>query len=281
MFHLCYLDESGCVGPRPTADSQVQPVFALVGLVVPAARVMPLTREFIALKRRFNPGLFSGDAHALDAILAEVKGGNVRGDLRSSSRNRRRRALEFLERALDILERPPRARLVGRAWIKPVGGEFKGNEIYTCSAQAVAENFHRFLSAGGARGMIVCDSRRPWANIKVAHSVFTRKFRAAGDPLPRLLDSPVFADSQNHAGIQLADLLCSAIIAPLAAAVYCGEDGGGSAFAHPNYLLLRDRFGERLKRMQFRFRDAAGRWRGGLTISDPGRRPGGLLFSAG
>ena len=278
MFHLCYLDESGCTGRLPSLDSQIQPVFALVGLIVPAARLMPMTREFMALKRRFNPGLFSGDAHGLDAILGEVKGGNLRGDLRSSSRNRQRRALEFLDRALDILETPPRVRMVGRVWIKPVGGEFKGNEIYTFSAQSIAENFHRFLADSQTRGVIVCDSRRPQSNIKVAHSVFTRKFRAAGDCFPRLLDSPFFADSQNHAGIQLADLLCSAILAPLAATVYLGNHAPLPEFAHPNYLQLRQRCGGRMQRMQYRFADDNGRWRGGLVVSDPGGRSGGFLF---
>lgn len=274
MLHICYLDESGCTGRLPFVGSEIQPVFALAGLAVPAAEITPMTLEFMNIKRRFNPGIFSGDAHGLDAILREVKGENLRADLRSSSRNRRRRALEFLDRALSLLERR-RVRLAGRVWIKPVGGEFKGREIYTFSAQAIADNFHRFLEDGRARGVIVCDSRTHHANAGVAHSVFTQKFRAAGDFFPRLLDSPVFADSRNHAGIQLADLLCSALIAPLAAAVYCD----GSAYAHPNYLSLRRRFGERLQRMQFRFRDKSGGWRGGLVVSDPGgKKHGRFLF---
>ena len=176
MFHLCYLDESGCLGALPSAASQVQPVFALVGLIVPASRLERMTREFMNLKRRFNPGLFSGDAHDLDAILREVKGASLRKDLRSANRNRRRAALGFLDGALDLLERTG-VRLVGRVWVKPVGGPFKGREIYTSSAQAVAENFHRFLADRRARGIMVCDSRFAQANTQVAHSVFTRKVK--------------------------------------------------------------------------------------------------------
>ena len=273
MFHLCYLDESGCLGALPSAASQVQPVFALVGLIVPASRLERMTREFMNLKRRFNPGLFSGDAHDLDAILREVKGASLRKDLRSSNRNRRRAALGFLDGALDLLERTG-VRLVGRVWVKPVGGPFKGREIYTSSAQAVAENFHRFLADRRARGIMVCDSRFAQANTQVAHSVFTRKFQAAGDSFPRLLDSPVFADSGNHAGIQLADLLCSAIVFPLAAQVY----RPGSPHAHPNYFRLRERYGGRLRRMRSRFQADSGRRRGGLVVSDPGGRHGGFLF---
>ena len=276
MFHLCYLDESGCLGALPSVCSHIQPVLSIVGLIVPANRLPQITRDFMSLKRRSHPGLFSEDDHDLDGILREVKGGNLRGDLKSDSRKRRRAAQMFLNHALKLLEESD-SRLVGRVWIKPVGEEFKGREIYTFSAQAVAENFQRFLAAGNSRGMIVCDSREPRANAIVSHSVFTRKFKWTGDPFPRLLDSPVFADSGNHAGIQMADLLCSAIVSPLAAAVY----HSGSPHAHPNYLHLRQRFGERLNKLQFRFKDDNGKLRGGIVVSDPDKqRSGRILFHA-
>ena len=276
MFHLCYLDESGCLGALPSAASRIQPIFSIAGLIIPADRLPQITRDFIALKQRFHPGLFSKDDHNLDGIRREIKGETLRRGLKIGGHNRRRAVLGFLNHALKLLEESD-SRLVGRVWIKPVGEEFKGREIYTFSAQAVAENFQRFLAAGNSRGMIVCDSREPRANAIVSHSVFTRKFKWTGDPFPRLLDSPVFADSGNHAGIQMADLLCSAIVSPLAAAVY----HSGSPHAHPNYLHLHQRFGERLNKLQFRFKDDDGKLRGGIVVSDPDkRRSGRILFHA-
>jgi hypothetical protein len=50
---------------------------------------------------------------------------------------------------------------------------------------------------------------------------------------------------------------------------------------HLSYYRIRDRFGERLKRMQFRYQDANQRWRGGITVSDGiGHQTGGVLFGA-
>ena len=36
MFHFCYLDESGCTGFLPAADSPIQPVFVIAGLIISA-----------------------------------------------------------------------------------------------------------------------------------------------------------------------------------------------------------------------------------------------------
>ena len=277
MFHLCYLDESGCTGPLPSAESPIQPVFVVAGLIVPADDITEMTREFMAVKRRFDPGLFSKDAHNLDALLREIKGSRLRGDLKSPSRNRKRAALGFLHKALELLERRG-ARLVGRVRIKPVGGEFRGRQVYTSSVQAVAGDFQRFLESRQSRGIVVCDSRSRELNANVAHSLFTQKLKSSGDSYSRLLDAPLFADSRNHAGIQFADLICSAILSPLAATVYCDGRADAPLHAHPNFLLLRERFGERLMKMQFRFAGAAGKTRGGIVVSDPGGRHGGFLF---
>ena len=275
MFHFCYLDESGCTGFLPAANLRIQPVFVIAGLIISADsdRLTRITRDFMHLKRRFNPGLFSEDEHNLDAILREIKGASFRENLKSNSRDRRRAALGFMDGAMGLLEEN-HVRLIGRLWVKGVNREFKGREIYTSSAQSIARGFQRFLQERQSRGIIVCDSRNPQLNAQVSHSVFTQKLQAAGDVFPNLLDAPVFADSRNHAGIQLTDVLCSAILSPLATAVY----HPGSPHAHPNYLLLRERFGERLKKIQFRFKDENGKRRGGIVVSDPGRQPGGLLF---
>ncbi|TCG00797.1 hypothetical protein BZM27_54615 [Paraburkholderia steynii] len=41
---------------------------------------------------------------------------------------------------------------------------------------------------------------------QVAHSIFTQKYRARGDPFDRLLELPTFGISNNHVGLQLTDV---------------------------------------------------------------------------
>jgi Protein of unknown function (DUF3800) len=102
-------------------------------------------------------------------------------------------------------------------------------------------------------------------------------FRVAGDPYPSLLEVPLFQDSRNHAGIQIADLIASTLVFPMAAVAY----GFQSASVHSSgrYHRVRDDHGDALRESQFRYVDEGGRWRGGLVVSDVGgKRSGSLLF---
>lgn len=83
----------------------------------------------------------------------------------------------------------------------------------------------------------------------------------------------------NHAGIQAADMICSAFLFPMAAYVYC-QGHVNNIHIHLAYHRIRDMFGERLKRMQFRYQDAGQYWRGGVTVSDAiSHLHGGILFA--
>lgn len=277
MFHLCYLDESGCLGALPSSNSAIQPVFAIVGLIVPAGYLARMTRDFMAIKRRYNPRGFSS-SHYLDSILTEVKGKSLRRDLRAKTKSQARAALRFLSDILQLLEAHPQVRLVGRIWVKPVGQAFKGREVYTSSVQSLAAYFEEFLFGCNSQGIMACDSRSHHLNSQVAHSIFTQKFGRQQPQLAHLQDLPFFADSRNHAGIQLADIVCSSIIAPLAATVYCSKSMPTSNFVDSKYLALRSHFGRRLQRLQHRFVGSNGQWTGGLVVSDPNGQSGGHLF---
>lgn len=37
----------------------------------------------------------------------------------------------------------------------------------------------------------------------------------------------------------------------------------------PHYANLQTRYGERIKNLQYRYQDAAWKWRGGITLIDP------------
>jgi hypothetical protein len=47
-----YLDEAGCTGVLPTANSPIQPVFVLAGIFMPRDCIKPLTSDLLRLKER-------------------------------------------------------------------------------------------------------------------------------------------------------------------------------------------------------------------------------------
>lgn len=102
-MHVCYLDESGGY-EAPDSSPDATPVMVILGLVVDAASVAALTRDFLALKRRHFLGRFTSP-HALNHILVEVKGNELLQMTRSSSRNKRRQAERFRSELLDLIAR--------------------------------------------------------------------------------------------------------------------------------------------------------------------------------
>lgn len=128
------------------------------------------------------------------------------------------------------------------------------------------------------QGFIIADSRSKAKNALVAHSVFTQKFQVAGDEYHRVLEMPTFGHSENHVGIQLADLVCSALLFPMAAHAYC-LGYVANLHVHADHGVLKHRFGARLRTLQYRFQDTANQWRGGITVRDElAQRPGSRLF---
>lgn len=273
---ICYVDEAGD-GDRPVPGApNISPVLVIAGLVLDSADLPTVTHSFLAAKRRFFPELFSGP-HFLDGILREVKGSDLRRSIRSGSRRQLRHAIGSLEQAVRLLE-THRVGLVGRVWVKSLQAQPSERSVYTFSIQDTARHLQHHLAQVGDIGLLVCDSRTKTKNSSVAHSVFTRKFQITGDAYPQLVEMPVFGHSDNHACLQLADLVVSALLFPMACRTYCRVHHTGP-HVDPAYDHLRARFAQRLGRMQLRYRDLTGRWKGGLTVSDQlGQRAGGDLL---
>ena len=209
--------------------------------------------------------------------MVEIKGSELRKHIRQGPRDPRRHALGFMDKFLALLEHHD-ARLLGRVYVKPVSPVFNGRSVYTSAVQALAVDFQRYLEATHRQGLMVLDSRNKSKNTNVSHSVFTQKFQAAGDAYDRLMEMPMFGHSDNHAGIQAADMICSAFLFPMAAFVYC-QGHVTNVHVHLQYYRIRDLFGGRLKRLQFRYQDANQWWRGGITVSDGiGHQRGAVLF---
>lgn len=240
---FCFVDESGG-GEAPDLSPSSTPVMAIAGLIVDANEVRSLTRDFVALKiRHFSPKM--AGVSSLDFITAEVKGTQLLSLHRASSRNHRRQARRFLDELMTILE-DHGVQVLGRVWIKQAGTPIDVRTRYGYAVQDFAKQFQMDLERSDAEGIIVADSREHKLNVQVAHSVFTQKWRSGGDPYPRVGEVPLFAASDNHAGLQLADHVVTTLLFTIATAAY-GLNFPNAVHTPEAYAQIRERYAPRLK----------------------------------
>lgn len=273
---FCYIDESGDSAPVLGPTVPTQPVLVILGIAVKQEVVAEVTRQFLSLKARFYPSCARPSAHFLDSVLFEVKGCDLRRDVRSKSRRERRHAIGVLDNVLRILEQYD-IQLIGRILVKGIGVSISDRAVYTTYVQKISHCFQHLLEAKDATGIVIADSRAKYQNAWVSHSVFTLKYRAAGDPFPRMLEMPVFGHSDNHIGLQIADIVASGLLFPMATYTYC-TGYVTNVHVDPAYKELRERFGARLRNLQHRYQQN-GRWEGGVVVFDHhGHRSGVELF---
>jgi hypothetical protein len=274
---ICYVDESGGV-EDPRSRSDATPLMVIAGVAFDHGDLLSLTREFLRLKRRFFPGKAPGAGKHLDQILAEVKGKELRMLLRSASRTKRRHAIGYLDKMLQLVA-AHNGRLMGRVWIKAPGAPLDPRASYAYAIQDIARTFQNYLEQRDDVGLLVCDARMQNQNAEVAHSIFTQKHQFAGDALNRLVEVTTFGHSVNHAGLQMADLLASCVLFPMTARTYCLASSSSAAYVDPHFEALRLRFGTLIRGLQHRYQEADGRWRGGIVVSDAiGQRSGAAMF---
>jgi hypothetical protein len=250
----------------PAASENNQPVLVIAGLFVDKDRLAGLTHDFLNAKYRFFPGLCRGSLNYLDRIIPEVKGADLRRNITRGSHAQQRQVIGFLDHIFDIVEQHD-VKLVARIWIKGLGQPFVGRSVYTSSIQSLCTYFDHHLAQVPDFGFCIADSRAHLLNVEVSHSVFTQKFRAVPTVYQRIVEVPTFGQSENHAGIQLCDILCSALLYPIACFAYC-TGFVGNVHVQPRASVLRQRYGERIKNLQHRYQDLNGRWTGGMVVSD-------------
>lgn len=267
-MYVCYIDEAGCTGELSGPASAVQPAFVLNGLIVPAGRIESLTRAWIQIKQNYFPNRLPQGSSIHDWMVTEIKGSDIRRMARGVGRNERRFAHRVVEAALDVLKRHD-ARIVGRVFVKPIPGVFDGTAVYTSSVQFICRSFQTFLEQSDDIGIVIADSRNKGKNTNVAHSVFTQRYSAAGDPYPQIIEMPTFGHSDNHAGLQLADVICSTLLFPIAVQRCASHVLTDHTHCSPHYERLADKFGDRLQALQFRYRDGNNYWHGGISLTDP------------
>lgn len=272
IMYICYVDESGGF-EAPNTDPSATPLMAFAGLIIRTDQLGQLTVDFLRLKEQFRTE--SVTKH-LDYVLLEIKGSDLRSGIRSNSRRKQRYALGVLDGVISLVDKY-RLRLVGRIWIKEADKSLRPRESYTLSIQNIANYFNHFLKRQHAQGIMLCDGRRPHLDSQVSHSIFTQKHKLSGDAMSHLIETPVFGRSQNHIGLQMADIIVSGLLFPIAARVYCAE-GLTSVHTDPSFEILRSRYSERLNSMQYAYKEG-NRRRGGVIVSDKlNKKSSKLLF---
>ncbi|MBL5974784.1 MAG: DUF3800 domain-containing protein [Candidatus Leucobacter sulfamidivorax] len=259
---ICYIDESGGTEP-PESSASATPLLALTAVIIDSSDLPALTRDYVSLKCRHFPGSFVS-GKSLDHILTEIKGSKIQALTRSESRNDRRKADRYRDEALSIVEHYG-CRMMGKVWVKSDGSPLDIRKTYGYGVQDIVKGFQRYLAESDDHGVVIADSREHKSNLQVAHSVFTQKWKSGGDAYPQVAEVPIFAASDNHAGLQVADLLASCFLFPMAVSAFAPERPG---FTHnPSaYHHIRKNFGARIKALQYRYTNRNGIKSGGLDI---------------
>ena len=275
----CFIDEAGDLGalanpPQPND----QPVLVIGGLFVDIANLHNLTDNFLNLKKRYFPGLPYPSAKHLDRILPEIKGADVRSNATRGTARQQRHAISFLDRILGLLQQYD-AKLVARIWVKGIGLPFDATPVYTSSIQGICTYFNHHLTQTSESGICIADSRNKFKNVNVSHSIFTQKFSPVAQSYQRIVELPTFGHSDNHAGLQVCDIVCSALLYPIACFAYCAGHVS-NVHVQPGAARLLKRYGQQLKDLQYRYQDTVtNRYQGGLVVSDAIlQRNGSLMF---
>jgi len=279
-MHICYVDESGESGTFQATDRNANPFFVVVGLIVAHSRLIPLTHDFLRIKTRFFPGHFHELSLALDSILVEVKGNDLRRYLREGNRRVWSQTIGYIDACMRLLSQHG-VRLLGRALIKNPGEENSDPAFYGRSMMHLCQHFNTFLELNAEHGFVIADGRKVAQNKRTTHTIFTQRHQARGNSYPRIVEMPSYGHSNNFAMLQLADMVCSAVIFPMLIDAF-GTHLAGIDNVHtaPKYASIRSRYKNIVKDLQFMYQDASSMWVGGMLISDKTglNRKTGLLF---
>lgn len=276
---ICFIDEAGDLGaltnpPQPND----QPVLVIGGLFVDTANLHDFTHAFLDLKLQYFPNLPYKSAKPLDRILPEIKGADIRRNATQGTARQQHHAIGFLDRILGLLRRFD-VKLVARIWVKSIGSPFAATSVYTSSIQRICSYFDYHLAQTNDSGMCIADSRNKVKNVNVSHSIFTQKFGSASLLYQQIAELPTFGHSDNHAGLQICDIVCSALLYPIACFAYCTAHVN-NVHVQPGAARLRQRYGQHLKDLQYRYQDSrTKRYIGGIVVSDfIQQRNGSLMF---
>ncbi len=251
------------------------PVFVISGIIIDHSLLSDFTRDFISIKQRFYNRLVHNSSRHLDKILKEIKGSEIRKQIRIGGRKKIRHAFGVIDSILALLEKY-NVKIIGKVLIKSVSYQNYGRGVYTSSIQSLCDTFQNHLLSCNGSGVMILDSRNQNQNVQVSHSIFTKKFKSSGDDYPNIAELPVFCHSNNHSGIQVSDIINSALIFPLATLYCVGHIN--NIHVSSNFSRIKTRYGVRLMRLQHRYQDISGQWRGGIVVNDTLNKRSGSIF---
>jgi len=277
-MYIAYMDDAGdlvMIASPPNHNDQ--PVFALTLFIVNQHRLVSLVPDYIQLKRKYFPGLCPPSSRFLASVLPEIKGADLRRDIARGNRNQSRQAIRFLDEVMRLCLQS-QIRIISRVFVKAIGQENQHTAVYTSACQSLFKAFEHYLETENDSGLCIADSRTKGLNVPVAHSIFTQMYSVRQRQYSRIVELPTFGHSDNHVGVQVCDLLSSALILPMAIHTYCT---GHVANVHvqPEYSRIRARYTGQIQQMLYRFQDEQFVWRAGVTVSDAiNHRPSSLMF---
>ncbi len=277
-MYYCYIDESGNSEVINNPSDNKQPLLVLCGLIVDANKIHTLTQEFINLKRRFFPSIYNSVKHDLDALQLEIKGSDLRTDIRKLKITDKviEHHFKFLDGIFSLIKKY-NVQLISRIWVKDFGVVLTDKSIYTKSTQEFCRRFQMHLTEKKCTGSIIADFRDPHRNSYVSHSVFTQKYKQSGDAYSSIIEIPTFGISNSHACLQIADILCSTVITPIAGRKFC-KTIINNPHTHKNYDWISKRYSKRLKAIQYNC-SVGGKKYYGITAFNPHDKTNVNLFS--
>ena len=177
----------------------------------------------------------------------------------------------FGSMAKVLRERPPGS-------LRPGQGRTADRSGRRPSVRALCTYFENYLTQTVSSGLCIPDSRTRSKILRVSHSIFTQKFGATASYRCQI-ELPTLGHSDNHAGPQICDIVCSGLLYPIACFAYC-TGHVNNVHVQAGASRLRRRYGQQVKALQHRYYDAeAGRHIGGVVVSDYlDRRRGSLMF---
>lgn len=246
----CFVDEAGCPGKLPSIDSPVQPILVVAGISLRTEDIAPLSQKFGHLVQRYRHGQSRPNDISADLQREHIKGADVRRVIRNDRTTAKAEAKELpmLDDVLALLD-ACQARLHGTVVVKSPGADFDGRAIYSRCLMAATCSFHEHLVRQNTCGTVIADFREVTLNGRVSAQLFEAKLGSGGDRLPRLLHVPTFGNSEVHAPLQVADLICSALLWPIAACQFRGELAGSPCLHPAGDDCIRARFREPLRRL--------------------------------
>lgn len=292
-MYFCYIDESGDSSTLVEQDNNSNPFFILVALIIHQEYLIPITLDFIKFKKIYYPNLSPKNISDIDlnsklekpfleGILAEIKGSDIRSHFRTGSTNAKKTDIGFLNQCLNLLKKYD-VKLLGSTLVKQFNRKNSDASFYGQSILYFGAEFEKFLCQKQQTGLIIADSRKSNQNYRTSHTFFTQRHQCSGNAFPHILESVTYGHSHNFAMLQLTDIVCSALLYPMYSisyGSYISQQNPENVHISSNYLEIYTRFANRLKHLQFKYKNEDGLWRGGIKSIDntPLHRSNSTLF---